>query len=93
VVRWRVENALRVAEPLDGVRGVGVLGGVGRAVTVGGRAPAEDEDFVGDEGVLADLDGGAEGREVEVLARGLIADAGAEAGAWADVSCTVGPTS
>jgi hypothetical protein len=91
-LRRRVEGALRDPGPFDGVRGVGVLGGVGRAFVVGGRVPAEEEDFEGDEGVLAGLDGGADGRDVEAVARGLIAVAGAVAGTWADMSFDVGPS-
>ena len=94
VVRRSVEGALRAPAFFDGVRGVGVLEGVGRTVAVGGRALAEDDDFEGDEGVLVGLDGGADGRDVEAIGRGLIAGAGAGtmAGAGADESFGVGPS-
>ena len=60
IERGKVDGALRIPVPFDGVRGVGVLERAERvavAVTVGGRAPGDDVDFDGDAGVLADLGG------------------------------------
>lgn len=85
---------LRAPGPLDGVRGVGVLERKARetvAVMGGGRVPVVDEDFEGDVGVLAGLDGGNDGCDVEADAWGLIT--GAVVDAWTDVSGRVGPSS
>jgi hypothetical protein len=106
--RGSVDGALRVPAPFDGVRGVGVLERAARmaaaeaeAVAVGGRVPGEDVDFEGDAGVLADLGGAVDGRDVEADARGLIAGvaagmgagAGAGAGDGVGASCTMmGPS-
>ncbi len=97
VERGRVDGALRIPVPLDGVRGVGVLERVARmVVVVGGRVPGDDVDFVGDAGVLADLGGAVYGRDVEGAdTRGLIgcvtvgAGASTGAGAGAGASCTM----
>ncbi len=74
IERGRVDGALRIPVPFDGVRGVGVLERVARlAVAAGGRALGDDVDFVGDAGVLADLGGTVDGRDVEGAdTRGLI---------------------
>lgn len=65
IERGRVDGALRIPVPFDGVRGVGVLERVVRvAATVGGRVAGDDVDFVGDAGVLADLGGAVYGRDI-----------------------------
>jgi hypothetical protein len=102
IERGRVDGALRIPVPFDGVRGVGVLERVARTVdAVGGRVPGDDVDFVGDAGVLADLGGAVYGRDVEGAdTRDLIgcvagggagagASAGAGAGVGAGASCTM----
>jgi hypothetical protein len=93
VERGRVDGALRIPVPFDGVRGVGVLERVARlavvavavAAVVDGRAAGDDVDFEGDAGVLAGLGSAViDGRDVEADTRGLIVSgavgAGAEAG-------------
>ncbi len=74
IERGRVDGALRIPVPFDGVRGVGVLERVARlAVAAGCCALGDDVDFVGDAGVLADLGGTVDGRDVEGAdTRGLI---------------------
>jgi hypothetical protein len=91
VERGRVDGALRIPVPFDGVRGVGVLERVARvAAAVGGRVPGDDVDFVGDAGVLADLGGAVYGRDVEGAdTRGLIDCVAVGAGAGAGASCTM----
>ena len=93
--RGSVDGALRVPAPFDGVRGVGVLERAARmaaaeAVAVGGRVPGEDVDFEGDAGVLADLGGAVDGRDVEADARGLLAGVAAGVGAGAGAGAGVG---
>jgi hypothetical protein len=56
------------------------------AVAVGGRVPGEDIDFVGDDGVLADLGGAVDGRDVETHAQGLIAGIAVDLG-WEQRFC------
>jgi hypothetical protein len=89
-----VNGALWVPVPFDGVRGVGVLKCAARiaaaeAVAVGGRVPGEDVDFEGDDGVLADLGGVVDGRDVEADARDLIAGVVAGMGAGAGAGSSV----
>ena len=59
------------------------------AVAAGGRVPGEDIDFVGDDGVLADLGGAVDGRDVEAHAQGLIAGVAVDMGAGAGAGSRV----
>lgn len=88
VVRGSVDGALRDPGPFDGVRGVGVLERLTRAVAVDGRAPVDEVDFEGDPGAFVGLETAAAGRDVEVDGRILVAGTGAgtEAGVGADMS-------
>jgi hypothetical protein len=92
VVRGSVDGALRVPGPFDGVRGVGVLLRLRRAVAVDGRAPVVDGVDCGGEGSFGGLDTAAAaataGRDVEANDRALAAGTGAaiEAGAGVDRS-------
>jgi hypothetical protein len=85
VERGRVDGALLIPVPFDGVRGVGVFERVTRlavvAVTVDGRAAGDDVDFDGDPGVLAGLRGTVDGRDVEADTRGLIVSVAVGVGA------------
>jgi hypothetical protein len=88
VVRGSVDGALRDPGPFDGVRGVGVLQRLARAVAVDGRAPVDEVDFEGDPGAFVGLEAAVAGRDVEVDDRDLVAGTGAviEAGVGADMS-------
>lgn len=88
VVRGSVDGALRVPRLFDGVRGVGVLQRLARAVAMDGRAPVEEVDFEGDPGAFVGLEATAAGHDVEADGRALVAGTGAgiEAGVGADMS-------
>lgn len=92
-VRGSVGGALRVPGPFDGVRGVGVLARLTRAVAAGdGRAPVDGVDFEGDAGVFVGLDTAAAGRDADADDRALVAGTGAviEAGVGADMLLLAG---
>jgi hypothetical protein len=94
VERGSVDGTLWVPVPFDGVLGVGVLEcaahiAAAEAVAAGGHVPGEDVDFEGDDGVLADLGGAVDGRDVEADARDLIAGVVAGMGAGAGAKSRV----
>ena len=89
VVRGSVAGALRVPGPFDGVRGVGVLVRLRRAVAVDGRTPVVvGVDCGGGGGFVGLGTAAAAGRDVEANDRALVAGTGAaiEAGAGVDRS-------
>lgn len=91
VVRGSVDGGLRLPGPFDGVRGVGVLERLARAVAVDGRAPADGVDFEGDPGAFAGFEAGA-WRDVEAEGRALVAGTGAGIGAGAGADMSGGGT-
>ena len=96
VERGRVDGALRIPVPLDGVRGVGVferaarLAVVAVAVAVYGRAAGDDVDFDGDPGVLVGFGGAVDARDVEADTRGLIESVAVGAGTGAGTGTGTG---
>ena len=96
VERGRVDGALRIPVPFDGVRGVGVFERAARlvvvavAVAVYGRAAGDDVDFDGDPGVLVGFGGAVDARDVEADTRGLIESVAVGAGTGAGTGTGTG---